>query len=79
MGEMLCVHRRVKIVKQAAAVSKVKKKPSDAGAIISYGEKLGIQAVATTAPDWPPESGCDLRTEHEYECHDTVRLLAGIS
>jgi hypothetical protein len=38
-------------------VSKEKKKPSDAVAIISYDEKPGIQGIATTAPDLPPEPG----------------------
>src|SRR6202030_3637821 len=55
MAEVLCVYRQVRILKQAAAVSK--KKPSDAMAIISYDEKPGIQAIATTAPDLPPEPG----------------------
>ena len=54
MAEVLCVYRQVKILKQAAAVSKEKKKPSDAVAIISYDEKPGIQAIATTAPDFSP-------------------------
>src|SRR6202795_1597676 len=55
MAEVLCVYRQVKILKKAAAASK--KKPSDAVAIISYDEKPGIQAIATTAPDLPPEPG----------------------
>ena len=46
---------QVKILKKAAAVSK--KKPSDAVAIISYDDKPGIQAIATTAPDLPPKPG----------------------
>src|SRR5271156_2282739 len=53
MAEVLCVYRQVKILKRAAAVSK--KKPSDAVAVISYDEKPGIQAIATTAPDLPPD------------------------
>src|SRR5476649_742704 len=57
MAEVLCVYRQVKILKQAAAVSKAKKTPNDAVAIISYDEKPGIQAIATTAPDLPPEPG----------------------
>jgi hypothetical protein len=36
-----------------------KRKPSDALAIISYHEKPGIQAIATTAPNLPPEPGID--------------------
>ena len=80
MAEVLCVYRQVKILKQAAAVSKEKKKPSDAVAIISYDEKPGIQAIATTAPDLPPEPGvhATFAREHEYKRHGTVSLLAGI-
>ena len=65
-------------MKQAAAVSK--KKPSDAMAIISYDEKPGIQAIATTAPDLPPEPGvhATFAREHEYKRHGTISLLAGI-
>ena len=78
MAEVLCVYRQVKILKQAAAVSK--KKPSDAMAIISYDEKPGIQAIATTAPDLPPEPGvhATFAREHEYKRHGTISLLAGI-
>src|SRR6202167_5987138 len=55
MAEVLCVYRQVKVLKKAPAVSK--KKPSDAVAIVSYDEKPGIQAIATTGPDLPPEPG----------------------
>jgi DDE superfamily endonuclease len=77
---VLCVYRQVKILKQAAAVSKAKKGPSDAVAIISYDEKPGIQAIATTAPDLPPEPGvhATFAREHEYKRYGTVSLLAGI-
>jgi transposase len=77
MAEVLCVYRQVKILK-AAAVSK--KKSSKAVAIISYDEKPGIQAIATTAPDLPPEPGmhATFAREFEYERHGTVSLLAGI-
>ena len=80
MAEVLCVYRQVKIIKQAAAVSKAKKRPSDAVAIISYDEKPGIQAIATTAPDLPPEPGvhATFAREHEYKRYGTVSLLAGI-
>ena len=79
MAEVLCVYRQVKILKQAAAASK-KKRPSDAVAIISYDEKPGIQAIATMAPDLPPEPGvhATFAREHEYKRHGTVSLLAGI-
>ena len=79
MAQVLCVYREVKILKEAAAASK-KKKLGDAVAIVSYDEKPGIQAIATTAPDLPPEPGvhATFAREHEYERHGTVSLLAGI-
>jgi hypothetical protein len=65
-------------VKLSAAASK--KKPSDAVAIVSFDEKPGIQAIASTAPDLPPEPGgnATLARDHEYKRHGTVSLLAGI-
>jgi hypothetical protein len=78
MAEVLCVYRQVKIIKETAAASK--KKPSDAVAIVSYDEKPGIQAIATIAPDLPPEPGAHatFARDHEYKRHGTVSLLAGI-
>ena len=57
-----------------------KQKPSDAIAIVSYDEKPGIQALATTAPDLPPEPGrhATFARDHEYKRNGTVSLLAGI-
>jgi transposase len=77
MAEVLCVYRQVKILKKAAAASK--KKPAEV-AIISYDEKPGIQAIATTAPDLPPEPGvhATFAREFEYKRYGTVSLLAGI-
>jgi transposase len=68
----------VKLLKKAAARSKAK--PTDAVAIISYDEKPGIQAIATTAPDLPPKPGlhATFARDHEYKRHGTVSLLAGI-
>ena len=43
MAEVLCVYRKVKLLKKAAARSK--KKPNVA--VVSYDEKRGIQAIAT--------------------------------
>jgi len=79
MAAVLCVYREVKILKQAAARKK-NKTPSDAVTIISYDEKPGIQAIATTAPDLPPEPGAQatFARDHEYKRHGTVSLLAGI-
>jgi len=78
MAQVLCVYREVKILKESAAASK--KKTGDAVAIISYDEKPGIQAIATTAPDLPPEPGvyATFARDHEYKRHGTVSLLAGI-
>ena len=78
MAEVLCVYREVQILKQAAVAAK--NKPSEAVAIISYDEKPGIQAIATTAPDLPPVPGLhpSFAREFEYERHGTVSLLAGI-
>src|SRR4051794_6968880 len=78
MAEVLCVYRQVKILKENAA--KAKTKPSDSVAIVSYDEKPGIQAIATTAPDLPPEPGvhATFGRDHEYKRHGTVSLLAGI-
>ncbi len=52
----------------------------DAVAIVSYDEKPGIQAIATTAPDLPPEPGkhAAFARDHEYKRHGTVSLLAGM-
>jgi transposase len=77
MAEVLCVYRQVKILKKAAPVSK---KPSKQVAIVSYDEKPGIQAIATTALDLPPEPGvhATFAREYEYKRHGTVSLLAGI-
>src|SRR5262244_2373316 len=77
MAEVLCVYRKVKLLKKAAAASR--KKPSDAVAVISYDENAGIQAIATTAPDLPPVPGvhASFAREHEYKRHGTVTLMAG--
>ena len=52
MAEVLCVYREVQVLKKAA-----KSQPCQPVAIVSYDEKPGIQAIATTAPDLPPEPG----------------------
>ncbi len=67
MAEVLCVYRQVKILKESAAQSKTE--PSDAVAIVSYDEKPGIQAIATTAPDLPSKPGryATLARDHELK------------
>src|ERR1700682_4849428 len=71
MAEVLCVYREASAAKQER---------SDAVAIVSYDEKPGIQAIATTAPDLPPEPGVNatFARDHEYKRNGTVSLLAGI-
>src|SRR3979490_126632 len=77
MAEVLCVYREVQVLKKAAAKSR---KAIKRVAIVSYDEKPGIQALATTAPDLPPEPGAHatFARDHEYKRHGTLSLLAGI-
>jgi transposase len=77
MAEVLCVYREVQVLKKVAAKSK---KPGKPVAIVSYDEKPGIQAIATTAPDLPPEPGvyASFARDYEYKRHGTLSLLAGI-
>src|SRR5258707_13217343 len=77
MAEVLCVYREVQVLKKAAAKSKNSRTPV---AIISYDQKPGIQAIATTAPDLPPVPGtyATFARDYEYKRHGTLSLLAGI-
>jgi transposase len=77
MAEVLCVYRQVEVLKQTAAKSQKSERPV---AIVSYDEKPGIQAIATTTPDLPPEPGvhATFARDHEYKRHGTLSLLAGI-
>ena len=81
MAQVLCVYSTVNVLRKAAATAaKKNNKPSEAVTVISYDEKTGIQAIATTAPDLPPEPGVHptFTREFEYKRHGTVSLLAGI-
>ncbi|WP_454646515.1 IS630 family transposase [Bradyrhizobium liaoningense] len=82
MAEVLCVYREVQVLKKAAAKSKnaKSKKSGKSVAIVSYDEKPGIQAIATTAPDLPPMPGVHpaFARDFEYRRHGTLSLLAGI-
>jgi transposase len=73
MTRVLCIYRKVAILKEANA-------PSDTVAIISYDEKPGMQAIGSTAPDLPPKPGVHaaFARDHEYKRHGTLSLLAGI-
>jgi transposase len=77
MAEVLCVYREVQVLKKATARSNKPRKPA---AIVSYDEKPGIQAIATTAPDLPPVPGtyATFARDYEYKRHGTLSLLAGI-
>jgi transposase len=82
MAEVLCVYREVEVLKKARAKSNKGKsnRQGKSVAIISCDEKPGIQAIATTAPDLPPEPGIHptFARDHEYKRHGTLSLLAGI-
>ena len=77
MAEVLCVYRQVQVLKKAAARSD---KSAKLVAIVSYDEKPGIQAIATTASDLPPVPGVHptFARDFEYKRHGTLSLLAGI-
>ena len=76
MAEVLCIYRQVRVLKKAAK----SKRPRKPMAIVSYDEKPGIQAIATTTPDLPPQPGVHptFARDHEYKRHGTLSLLAGI-
>jgi transposase len=75
MAEVLCVYREVALLKGAATEGQ-----SKPVAVVSYDEKPGIQAIATTAPDLPPKAGLypSFARDYEYKRHGTLSLLAGI-
>ena len=75
MAEVLCVYREVQVLKKATARSK---KSQKSVAIVSYDEKPGIQAIATTAPDLPPEPGlhASFARDHEYKRHGTLSCIS---
>ena len=77
MVEVLHVYKEVEIV-NAELVRGTLKEPSVV--TISYDEKPGIQALATTTPDRPPKPQqfpSHLR-DYEYKRLGTVSLLAGL-
>jgi len=74
MTQVLFVYKEVALLREAG------EDVSSMVAILSYDEKPGIQAIANTAPDLPPEPGKHptLSRDHEYVRHGTVSLMAGI-
>jgi len=77
MAEVLCVYREVALLKEATATAQ---EPSKPVAVVSYDEKPGLQAIANTAPDLPPQPGGypSFARAFEYKRHGTLSLLAGI-
>src|SRR5665213_3605810 len=74
MAEVLCVYREVQVLKKQLLKAKKKaKKPGKPVTIVSYDEKPGIQAIATTAPDLPPVPGtyATFARDYEYKRHGT--------
>ena len=77
MAEVLHVYKEVEIA-NAGLLEGTLKEPSVV--TISYDEKPGIQALATTTPDRPPAANqfaSHLR-DYEYKRLGTVSLLAGL-
>ena len=84
MAEILCVYRQVAMLRGQARSGESQGQDGDGGAsfaIVSYDEKPGIQAIATTAPDRPPLPGTSptVMRDHEYKRHGTLTLMAGIN
>ena len=77
MIEVLHVYKDVEIV-NAGLVEGTLKEPSTV--TISYDENPGIEALATTTPDRPPEPNQYPRhlRDYEYKRLGTVSLLAGL-
>ena len=77
MAEVLHVYKEVEIVNAELLEGTLKEPPV---VTISYDEKPGIQAIATTTPDRPPQPNrfaSHLR-DYEYTRLGTVSLLAGL-
>ena len=72
--------RMAAVVETYAAAEMLRDMPAAErpAAILSYDEKPGIQAIATTAPDLPPRPGRHptLQRDHEYKRLGTVTLCA---
>jgi len=77
MVTVLHVYKEVEIVNAALAEGTLKE---PATVTISYDEKPGIQALATTTPDRPPKpmSSPAMVRDYEYKRLGTVSLLAGL-
>ena len=75
MAEVLCVYREVQVLKKAAAKAEKSKKSEKPVAIVSFDEKPGIQAIATTAPDLPPVPGVHPTFARDHESRGPSLLI----
>jgi transposase len=74
--------RKAEVIEVYAAAEMLRELPEAERpvAILSYDEKPGIQAIATTAPDLPPKPGKHptVQRDHEYKRLGTVTLSAAV-
>src|SRR6202023_3475722 len=71
MAEILCVYRQVAMLRSEADSKGLGHDSGGSLAIVSYDEKPGIQAIATTAPDRPPLPSISptVMRDHENKRH----------
>ena len=74
MAQVLIAYKEIEQLREESSVQERQK------TTISYDEKPGLQAIANTAADLPPEPGkcAAWGRDYEYERLGTVSLLAGI-
>ena len=74
--------RKAEVIEVYGAVEMLRSLPEAerSVAILSYDEKPGIQAIATTAPDLPPRPGKHptVQRDHEYRRLGTVTFSAAV-
>ena len=74
--------RKAEVLEVYAAAEMLRQIPQPARpvAVLSYDEKPGIQAIATTAPDLPPKPGkhATVQRDHEYKRLGTLTLSAAV-
>ncbi len=74
--------RRAEVLEVYAAAEMLRQIPAadHPTAVLSYDEKPGIQAIASTAPDLPPKPGghVTVQRDHEYKRLGTLTLSAAI-
>lgn len=75
MAQVLFIYKQVEIVRAYPNQAE-----APLTAFISFDEKPGIQAIATTALDLPPVPGrhATVGRDYEYKRHGTLTLMAGL-